>query len=126
MIALGGRNAATALPFMKDLAQQQELVGKRTEEDVKAAKDLEKQWRELVQASKDAKDSFADDLIPALRDVAKAMADARKQGEDFFSTLAAGIRAATGDDSYKNNVRIIQLTERRMEIEAELLKLSAR
>lgn len=63
---LFGKSVQEAAPFLKDLAEQGQLVAKVTTEQAQAAEDFNKQLDRLAKNSKDVSRSLIGDLLPAL------------------------------------------------------------
>lgn len=63
---LFGKSIKEAAPFLKDLAEQTELVGKVTAEQTQAAENFNKQLFALEKNAKDAGRALLSDLLPAM------------------------------------------------------------
>lgn len=72
---LFGKTGAQLLPFLKELAERGDIVGKVNAEQAAAAERLEKQWRELVNAGSDLKTMILNDVVPALSRMIKEFTD---------------------------------------------------
>lgn len=90
-----GKSGATALPFLKQLAENGALVAKVTTEQAEEAHKFEVSLAKLSTQSAAFARSIANDLLPSLNNVADAMLNARKAGDGFFGSLLAGAREAT-------------------------------
>lgn len=86
-VALMGKEGAKMLPFMKDLIQDGDAVGKITAEQAKQAEDLEKSWRRLTLAFKDGKDAIAGDLIPWLAKLIEDLREGTKIAGGFWNAI---------------------------------------
>ncbi len=78
-LELFGKNGANLLPFLKDLAQTGELVGKVTADQAEQADQYEKNLRKLAAAAEEFKKKLVIDALPALNDITAAMVQARKE-----------------------------------------------
>ena len=100
---LFGKSIKDAAPFLKDLAEQTELVGKVTAEQAQAAEDFNKQLFALQKSATDAGRALLQDLLPAMtrflqnaRDIAKIGgfgAIVKDAAKDVF-----GLGKLTGDN----------------------------
>lgn len=80
----------------------------------------------IVQASsKRLSISLAGDLVAGLGKVVKAMADASIEGGKFSAILLGLQTLITGDDRHKNNVALVEDTEKLMNLQNGLDKLRA-
>jgi hypothetical protein len=86
-VALMGKEGAKMLPFMKDLIQDGDAVGKITAEQAKQAEELEKSWRRLTLAFKDGKDAIAGDLIPWLAKLIEDLREGTKIAGGFWNAI---------------------------------------
>ncbi len=89
LLAKGG---ATALPFLKELAEAGGLVVRVTTEQAAAADLFEDNLVRLKTASDQVKISFSNALLPALNEITQAMLDGRKAGDGFFGALFEGAK----------------------------------
>lgn len=85
--ALLGREGATAIPFLKDLAEAGEIQGRATREQVEQAARLEKEWRRLGNVFRDAKDEMSGALIPVFADFAEELREAIRLTGGLFGAL---------------------------------------
>lgn len=69
---LFGKSIKEAAPFLKDLAEQTQLVGKVTAEQTQAAEDFNKSLFELQKNAADAGRSLLKNLLPAMNEIIKA------------------------------------------------------
>lgn len=99
-------------PFLKDLAEKGELVAKVTKEQADEAERFNKELFNLQKNSLDAARALTGDLVVGINKAAKAMRE---------SGLLAGIQTLlTGDDEFKNNKQIVQLTDQLLTAENAL------
>ena len=85
--ALMGKEGAAMLPFFKDLAEQGELAGKITAQQVAEAKRLQVEWRRLKQEGEGLKATIADVLIPAFADLIEQFRIGIKEAGGFWAAL---------------------------------------
>lgn len=69
---LFGKSIKEAAPFLKDLAEQTQLVGKVTAEQTQAAEDFNKSLFALQKNAADAGRSLLKNLLPAMNEIIKA------------------------------------------------------
>jgi len=69
---LFGKSVKEAAPFLKDLAEQTELVGKVTSEQAQHAEDFNKALFNLQKNATDAGRSLLQNLLPAMNEILKA------------------------------------------------------
>jgi hypothetical protein len=72
-MALMGKGGAAMLPMLKDMAEQGELNGKITNEQARAADELDKNMRRLSAAFSAGKNALAGELIPWLAQMSEEM-----------------------------------------------------
>lgn len=82
---LFGKTGATMLPFLKDLAEQGDLVGKVTKEQAEQADHYEKNLRALAATSEKLKKELVIGMLPALADITTAMRQAAKESGTLMS-----------------------------------------
>lgn len=75
-VALMGKEGAKMLPFLKDLVNDGDAVGKVTAEQMAQAEKLEKEWRRLILMFKEGKETLATLLIPELSNLITMMQEA--------------------------------------------------
>lgn len=122
---LWGKAGAGMLPMMAELAEKTELVGKQTTESARQALEYEKNMKQLEAAGNAWKRQMAEELLPSLVKISEAMVTARKEG-GLLAMAIAGIQTAlTGDDRYKNNKQMVDLTDQYMNLSNYLTKLKA-
>nr|MBP9229477.1 hypothetical protein [Azonexus sp.] len=93
-IALLGKNGAQLLPFLKDLAEQSELVGKVTAEQAAQAEAYEKNLNRLTASFSSAGKAAAYELLPFLEKITSEMVAARDASGSFASVIGDGVRTA--------------------------------
>ena len=93
-IALLGKNGAALLPFLKDLAEQSELVGKVTAEQAAQAEAYEKNLNRLTASFSSAGKAAAYELLPFLEKITSEMVAARDASGSFASVIGDGVRTA--------------------------------
>jgi hypothetical protein len=79
-----GKNGAALLPFLYELARAGELHAKFTNEEAKAAKELEDNLIRLEAASGKLKISIANALVPALISITENLVNAKSAGDKFL------------------------------------------
>lgn len=75
-VALMGKEGAKMLPFLKDLVNDGDAVGRITAEQAAQAEKLEKEWRRLGLMLKEGKEAIATLLIPELTNLISVMQEA--------------------------------------------------
>lgn len=93
-IALLGKSGASALPFLKDLAEQSELVGKVTTEQAAQAEAYEKSLNKLSASFSAAGKAAAYELLPFLEKLTSELVKARDESGSFASVFGDGVRVA--------------------------------
>lgn len=93
-IALLGKSGANALPFLKDLAEQSELVGKVTTEQAALAEAYEKSLNKLSASFGAAGKAAAYELLPFLEKLTSELVKARDESGSFASVFGDGVRVA--------------------------------
>lgn len=93
-IALLGKSGANALPFLKDLAEQSELVGKVTTEQAAQAEAYEKSLNKLSASFGAAGKAAAYELLPFLEKLTSELVKARDESGSFASVFGDGVRVA--------------------------------
>lgn len=107
---LFGKSVREVAPLLKDLAEGGELVAKVTREQAEQAEAFNKQLAELKKNATDASRAMVGDLVIGLNKLAEAFK------QDGLSGLLGGLR----DDEYKNNVKIVDGTNRLLDLENAL------
>jgi hypothetical protein len=87
-VALMGKEGAKNLPFLKDLAENQEALGRLTAEQAEQAKRLEQEWRKLKMAFEDSKSALADGLVPWMGNLVEQM----REGIRIAGSFGAAVR----------------------------------
>ncbi len=93
-MALLGKAGAEALPFLKDLAEQSELVGKVTTEQAAQAEAYEKNLNRLAASFGAAGKAAAYELLPFLEKLTSEMVRAKDESGSFASVFGEGVRTA--------------------------------
>ena len=86
-MAILGKSGAQALPFLKDLAEKGELVGKVTAEQAAQAEQYEKNMARLNAQLSAAGKAVAMDMLPSLVDLSKEMVTAAEKGDKLTAIL---------------------------------------
>lgn len=120
---LFGRNGAALLPFLKDLAEEGELVGKVTAEQAAQAERYEKNMARVNSALNSFGKEMAVTVLPALADFSEQMVVGIKLTGSFWSALYEfGIKADPftnlGDGLDKTRGRIEALQARITELKS--------
>lgn len=93
-VALLDKSGAEALPFLKDLAEQSELVGKVSAEQAAQAEQYEKNINRLSSSFGAAGKAAAYELLPFLEKLTSEMVAARDNSASFASVFGEGVRTA--------------------------------
>jgi len=93
-MALLGKAGAEALPFLKDLAEQSELVGKVSTEQAAQAEAYEKNLNRLAASFGAAGKAAAYELLPFLEKLTSEMVRAKDESGSFASVFGEGVRTA--------------------------------
>mgnify|MGYP000116383717 CR=1 FL=1 len=111
----GGREA------LEGLQTEAEKLGlKMSTETARRMESFNDQLRTLQFATEGAKIALVSDFLPAIEGITKAMRDATVEGGKFAG-LMAGLRTAlTGTDQYKNDKRLVELTEKKLQLENDI------
>jgi lambda family phage tail tape measure protein len=120
---LFGKSGATMLPMLQELAQKNELVGKTTTESALQAKQYEENLKKLEAAGNAWKREMVDAMLPAMDKITTAMVTARKEGGALAAVWAGLSTLLTGDDQHKNNVTLVEQTEKMLNLQNGLQKL---
>lgn len=124
---LFGKAGAQLLPMLKDLAEQNELVGKQTTASALQAEEYEKNLKKLNMAGMALKREFVEGLLPSMEHVTAEMVRARKEGEGLFGMLAAGAKAWwSGTPEQQANKNFAEIVEKKLEWEKEIQDLRQR
>lgn len=84
---LFGKSVKDAAPFLKDLSEQQRLVGTVTAAAAAEAEKFNKELFSLQAEVTNAARSIAGPLITALNDIAKSFKDSEAAGESFYTKI---------------------------------------
>lgn len=115
---LFNKSTQEAASFLKDLAEQGKLVAAVTTEQAEEAKRFNKEMFKLKTNIDDVSRSMSMDLVEGINKAAKAWRE---------SGLVDGIRTLlTGDDEYKNNKRLVELTDDLFRAENDLSQARSR
>jgi len=101
MVAILGKSGAQAIPYLHDLADQMQLVGKVTADQAKAADDYEKNLKRLNAAWSALSRQLAGSVIGPLKDITDWMVKAQKEGgavEAVFMGIGAAVVKAFGGE----------------------------
>lgn len=98
-----------------------------TSEAAKAAEEFNDNLTRLKASAQGLQVELAGPLVEALNKAAKAMLDAKKNGDGLFSTLVDGWRTlTTGDDAHKWNVEFTKAVDEMLDAEKRLSEARAR
>lgn len=115
---LFGKSVREVAPLLKDLAEQGKLVGPVTKQMADEADKFNKNLAELETNLKNVGRAMTADLVTGINKAAQAFKE---------SGLLAGLQTLlTGDDEYKNNKRLVELTNELLYAENALSKSRAR
>jgi hypothetical protein len=88
ILALTGKSAAQALPFLKDLATETGITAKVTAEQAAAAEELQKSIRRLTNEATEASNAFLRGLVPGLQKLIEEFNEGRRVAGSFGEALA--------------------------------------
>ncbi len=115
---LFGKSVREVAPLLKDLAEQAKLVGPVTTQMAAEADQFNKNLAILETNLKNVGRALVTDLVTGINKAAAAMKE---------SGLIAGLQTLlTGDDEYKNNKRLVELTNDLLQAENALSASRAR
>jgi hypothetical protein len=117
------KSFAEARPLLEQLAEQESITARSTTEAALAAKQYEDNTRKMAYESTQAKIALANDLLPSINNVVEAMVRAQKEGGALAAIIAGIQTAATGTDQYKNDKELVELTERKLQIQNKIDEL---
>jgi hypothetical protein len=125
-MAIFGRSGAQMLPFLKELAENQEVLGIRTREQAAAAEEMEKKWRRFALAGDEVRTAIVNKLVGPLSDLATAMLLIKKVWDGNFFNFAKGLVGQAGSIMTGNNEQhyIANLTARMQELTRERQQLA--
>lgn len=101
-MAILGKSGAQALPFLKDLAEKGELVGKVTAEQAAQAEQYEKNMNKLSASLSSAAKAMALEMLPALARLSGEMAEGISIAGGFWAALSAGATINPFKNTYEN------------------------
>lgn len=84
MLGKGGEQYASTL---KDIGEAQDIAATTTTKQAEEAEKLGKAFRQLSVDAVDFRNAILNDMVPALNDLLRTFADARKEGGGFFAGL---------------------------------------
>lgn len=87
ILALTGKSAAEALPFLKDLATETGITAKVTAEQAAQAEELQKALRRLGNASTEAAQAIARELVPSLINAVEQFTKGKEIAGGFFNAI---------------------------------------
>jgi len=93
---LFGKNGATLLPFLHELAEQTGLASRQTTEASRQAKEFEDNLTKLKIAGDAWKNSLADSILPTLVKFTAAALEAKNAGANILQSFALGAVDAAG------------------------------
>ncbi len=128
---LFGRSGANLIPILnegseglrdiEDSARKAGIV--MSDETAEAAAELSRSMKVLSAYGEGFWVSFASPIVESLAKVATSMRQARDDGDGFFSSMITGWQTLwTGTDKYKNEMEIVRLTTRKLDLENAALK----
>lgn len=121
-VALLGKSGASAIPYMRDLAEAGELAGKTTAEQAAQAERLEKELRRLNIVFEDGRDALVFGMTPAITEWVEQM----RLGLKLFGSLtSAGWNLGVAVDPFKSHIEHIRAGAARIaELQSELNELA--
>jgi hypothetical protein len=117
------KSFAEARPLLAQLAEQESLTTRATSEAIAAAKQYEDGTRRLAYEAGQARTVFVNEWLPAINNVIEAMVRAQKEGGTLQALIAGIQTTVTGTDQYKNDKDLVELTERKLAIQAKIEEL---
>jgi hypothetical protein len=84
-----GKSGANLIPFLQDLAEKGEIVGKITDEQAHAAHEYMKTLMALETAKKSLYQTIAQQLLPILQAVAEMFLGSRTKADGLYGTIKA-------------------------------------
>jgi len=129
-VELFGKAGAKMIPFLnqgrdaiEDLQKEATKLGlKLSTEAAQQAEAFNDQLRTLEFASEGAKNAILGSMMPALTEITRAMRDATIEGGKFQGFVAGLQTLMTGSDRYKNDKELVQLTEKKLELEGKIAR----
>lgn len=117
---LFGKTGATLLPFLQELAEKNELVGRETAEGARRAKEYEDNLKRLKAAGDEWKRELVTGILPALQQVTSELVDGRKA---YGGYLTAILDIGLNVDPFKGIAANIQSTHKQVDdLQAALAK----
>ena len=89
-VAIFGKAGAQMIPFLKDLAEKGELVGKVTKEQAEMADQYEKNVAKLNATFGETSKRMAAELLPTLTEFSQQLLDGIKYAGGFWAAIGAG------------------------------------
>ena len=114
---LFGKSVAKVAPLLNDLAKQTSLVGTVTKEQTAEAEKFNQQLSALQKNVLDVSRYFASDFVTSMNAAAKAY-------KEFGLIAAVGV-AFGGDEGFKANKKMVELTNELLPLENEINRLRA-
>lgn len=93
-IAILGKSGAQLLPFLKDLAEESELIGRVTAEQAAQAEAYEKNLNRLSGTMSAFARAAAMEVLPFLESLTSEMVKAKDESTSFASVFGSGIKTA--------------------------------
>jgi hypothetical protein len=87
ILALTGKSAAEALPFLKDLATETGITARVTAEQAAQAEELQKALRRLGNASTETAQAIARDLVPTLLNAVEQFTKGKEIAGGFLNAI---------------------------------------
>lgn len=123
-----GKAGAAIIPFLNQgrdaieaLQTEASKLGlKISTETAQRMEAFNDQLRTLQFASEGARVAIVGSILPAIEGIAKAMRDATIDGGKFAGFIAGLQTLLTGTDQYKNDKQLVELTERKLQLEQDI------
>ena len=123
-----GKSGAKIIPFLNSgregieaLQTEADKLGlKLSTETAQRMEAFNDQLRTLEFASEGARAAIIGSMLPALESITKAMRDATIEGGKFAGIMAGLQTLLTGGDQYKNDKRLVELTEKKLQLENDI------
>lgn len=110
---LYGRNGASLLSFLRDLAVNQQLQSKQSLESATRAKELDDNLVKLKTASSELKDELIGNMVPALVSFTQQMLEA-KTGSEKLGVVWENIKRNLGVDAF--GIQVLKVKELNAEV----------
>ena len=132
-LELFGKSGAKTIAFLNQgregiegmQSEAQKLGLEMSTNTAKAAEQLNDNLRTLGFASEGLKNAFATGLIGPIAGIVQAMRDATIEGGKFQGFIAGLQTLLTGTDQYKNDVKLVELTEKKFALEQTIAAAQA-